>query len=729
MKRIIAWLIAMCVLSFAVAATKSSSSSRSSSSSSKPSTSRPSASGLYKPSSSSKPSAAPKPQSAPRPSVTSSSKPAPAPKPVATSSSVHQSKPATPATSSTGYTKPAAPQASASGYTKPVSQSAPAAQASRTEAKVTTSVAPKPQQTAEVRSSSGYTKPSVASVQSEPTGSNSGRVAVAAVAVVAVTEVAESSKKEKKQTEAKEEKKQSSTGYTKPIVATASSNPPAQAATAPRNLPTAEAKGNRFDRTMTEKLQKEQALSSKRTFEANQARFEAPPEVPKTAQEKTKTYSSSATYTNTRVYGNKPSFDDVYERRRVVYGNWNPPRVVYRASSSYGSWDSTMLWWALWHDTSFGYHHYNDPYYRAWRRDADRLAHDNEELRQKLLEQDREIARMQERKLAQQANYLPPAVANDTLVALSDDAIQTLPVQKAVLRVATGVSGGKYQQIGEALKAKGGKKFQVELVPTSGSAENLALLYAGSVDAAIIQSDTEFSAKNALLEKGKPEAELLPATVYCEYLMLVVGKDSSIGSIKDLKSGNTIYVGPEGSGTALTWSGIASFGGGDYKDVKVERLGYQAALDRVAKDKNSAMLFVAGSDAPLLKRAAASGQFKLVAVDDERLEKIIDDTGDEIYSALCMKGDAYPGLQNGELETLSVEALWKLSDSWIKKYGDAAFDEVNVALREVITDLHIGSLRASGFHPWKWLLWGSIIIAFIVGVYLLVTRINVTSRA
>ena len=528
----------------------------------------------------------------------------------------------------------------------------------------------------------------------------------------------------------KKDVQKTTSGFEKPTAVSTSTGSSAQTVTVAAKPPTAQAAGNRIDREITAKLQKEQAAASRRTYEENQKKFNAPPtpvyaESSKGGKPTTvPAYTSNPTYTSTRVYG-EPSYEDVYVKRRTVYRNWNRPVYIHSGSSSYGTWDAVMLWYVLQHDPLFGYHHRNDASYRAWRRDAERLARDNEVLRLQLLEQDRQNLRYESERLAHNARYLPAVVSDDPLLALSDEAIKSLPVSKPLLRVATGVEGGKYYQVGEALRAKAGKDFDVELVPTSGSAENFKLLQSGKVDAAIVQSDTCFVTHQLKVEGSSHDAQMHEGTLYCEYVTLVVSKDSSIKSVKDLKSGNTVYVGPEGSGSALTWSGIV-MQNGQYAGVKTEKLDYQAALDRVSKDRNAALIFVAGSDAPLLRRAASSGQYRLVPVDDEKLHKIEDNSGDEVYSSLTITSSAYPGMQNGEIQTLAVEAVWTLSDAWIKRFGDSAFDKVNYAVRGVISDLHIENLKASPFTLKDFFWWVGLPLVIIVGIILFATKVNVT---
>ncbi len=523
---------------------------------------------------------------------------------------------------------------------------------------------------------------------------------------------------------------QAPTGYSKPVLRSsqdAQSAPAVRSQSVPSaSLPTARAKGNRFDKDASQTLQRQQAQASLVAYKSRQAQFQSAPPPVATSNGRP-VYVSNPVYSSTRVYGATPSFDEIHVRRRVIYDGWNPPVVIYHRSASYGAWDSVFLYWALSHDPLFGYHHRRDPDYIRWQLDAQSLADQDAELRAQLAAQSARIAELEQQKVAVNNAYLPAAVADDKFVALSDEAVQTLPVQKPVLRVATGIKGGKYYEIGQLLQAKGGSSFQVQLVPTSGAAENWKLLQSGAVDAAIVQSDTPFIERQlSPAAHTEDDPKMLLATVYCEYVMLVVGKDSAITSVKDLQQrGSTVYVGPEGSGTAVTWAGLAMQDSG-YKQTRVRNLDYQSALENIGVDRQAAVMFVAGADAPLLKRAAATGQFKLIPVDDADLTEAVNDEGHPVYSSLLLTEDAYPGMQKGEVKTLSVDAVWTLSDAWVKKFGDPAFDQVNYAVIGVISDLHMANLKASTFHPGRILLWFGLgaLAAFLFWRF--ISRVNVT---
>lgn len=97
------------------------------------------------------------------------------------------------------------------------------------------------------------------------------------------------------------------------------------------------------------------------------------------------------------------------------YG-WNPPSYAYTAPRRFGVWDGLFLWFML--DTltrpghaAFFHNNADDPGYREWRKEADRLARDDAELRGKLDQLDQSVAAQSGS--PRQAGQLPPDVPAD----------------------------------------------------------------------------------------------------------------------------------------------------------------------------------------------------------------------------------------------------------------------------------------------------------------------------
>lgn len=511
----------------------------------------------------------------------------------------------------------------------------------------------------------------------------------------------------------------SSGGYSKPKSSSQGGS------SASSSNPTAFAKGNRFDSDTTRKLRMEKSQKSLASYEAEKSKFKTPPPPVDKGVLK-----SNPVVKNSRVYS-RSGYDDVIRRRTTIYGSWHPPVYVYHSAPYYGSWDSTFLWWALLNDSSFFHHHRSDPAITAWHNDAMKLSQENGELKAQIATLDEKVEQMEKNGVARNDSYLPAQVAGDPVVALSAEAIAEIPVEKPTLRVATGIQGGQYSQVGQMLKTRS-EEVKIELVSTSGAEENLKLIREGKVDAAIIQSDVGFIMGKKSPETTTTDTTFHRATLYSEYVMLIVSKDSSIQSVGDLSANNTIYVGPEGSGSALTWIGF-EMQDKHYKDVKSMHTDYQSALEKIAEDKTKAMLFVAGVNTPLLTNLSNKDKYKVIPVDDIDLSLLQDAQGHTIYDILTLPAKTYSGLQDHEIQTLGVDAEWTISDKWIDKYGEGAFDEINYSVIDIVSDLHrkIESTQTKGVSThtksssrWLWVVTTLVIVGF--GLYWLIFKFNLT---
>jgi len=99
---------------------------------------------------------------------------------------------------------------------------------------------------------------------------------------------------------------------------------------------------------------------------------------------------------------------------------WSVPSYAYRSAPRFGIWDGLFLWFLLDNLTRPGYadffhHHQSDPGYQQWRAEADRLAADNADLRQKLSALDNKLA--DEQGQPRDPNYLPPDTPREVAVA------------------------------------------------------------------------------------------------------------------------------------------------------------------------------------------------------------------------------------------------------------------------------------------------------------------------
>jgi TRAP transporter TAXI family solute receptor len=119
------------------------------------------------------------------------------------------------------------------------------------------------------------------------------------------------------------------------------------------------------------------------------------------------------------------------------------------------------------------------------------------------------------------------------------------PAGGGPLTVATGGTKGVYYQYGRAFaEAASGRLGQIQLLPTTGSLENLSLLADGKATFAFTAADAALDAYSAGVGLRAV------ARLYDDYIHLVTPADSAVRGVTDLR-GLRVSVGPPGSGTAL----------------------------------------------------------------------------------------------------------------------------------------------------------------------------------
>ena len=163
------------------------------------------------------------------------------------------------------------------------------------------------------------------------------------------------------------------------------------------------------------------------------------------------------------------------------------------------------------------------------------------------------------------------------------------------IRLATGVSGGGYWQIGQLYKAELARDgIHIDLVETAGSVENIEKLVSGDVDVAFVQGGLDLPQDGDLHSLG---------AIFLEPMMVFRGKPNSIGGNAGKWEDIRLAAGAEGSGTRA--AAIALIEAAELKDTGITLVdaGGSEAIDALYSNKADAALFVAPLDAPYLMDA------------------------------------------------------------------------------------------------------------------------------
>jgi len=240
-----------------------------------------------------------------------------------------------------------------------------------------------------------------------------------------------------------------------------------------------------------------------------------------------------------------------FTRRNQYYGDYNPPVYVYDASPSYGLWDTIFLYSLLSsmnnnsNAAQFAYHHQNDPDYVAWRKDAEKLALENAELKAQLAKLDEQTRKMSG---TPDPNFIPSGIDAD--IAMSQEVLNTL---KPTMRVCVASVNGTYFRVLAGVIIPGTNTVNIIPVTTSGSGEILSNIEKGKCDAGFVQGDSYWNYVEEHNTVNLPFERV--SSLYKEATHLICHEDGP-ESIGELTSSNTIWF-PSMSGSGR--SSIKSF--------------------------------------------------------------------------------------------------------------------------------------------------------------------------
>ncbi|MGN9837960.1 TAXI family TRAP transporter solute-binding subunit [Nonomuraea sp. H19] len=174
------------------------------------------------------------------------------------------------------------------------------------------------------------------------------------------------------------------------------------------------------------------------------------------------------------------------------------------------------------------------------------------------------------------------------------------------LRLATGLAGGPYGQLGDRLAAELRRDgLGVRVLRTAASVQNLAMMADGRADAGFSLAD---SADDAVRVRHQPVSAL--ARMYMNYVHLVVPKDTGIAEVTEL-AGRAVSIGAEGSGTAVTATRVLA-AAGLRKPPGIVRLELDASIKALRDGTIEAFFWSGGVPTPAL---AALGDIRLLPLE------------------------------------------------------------------------------------------------------------------
>ncbi|SEN38629.1 TAXI family TRAP transporter solute-binding subunit [Actinacidiphila rubida] len=230
------------------------------------------------------------------------------------------------------------------------------------------------------------------------------------------------------------------------------------------------------------------------------------------------------------------------------------------------------------------------------------------------------------------------------------------------LSLATGVANGVYETYGKLLKADLRTALpgvRVDLLQTEGSVDNIKRVASGKADFTIAAADAVAN------YHGPGKADLRAcARLYDDYMQLVVPRDSTVTSARDLR-GKTVGIGQADSGVSLITRRLLTAAGLDVtKDVKAVPVGIDQAPAMLLSGRLDAFFWSGGlPTAAIAAMANPVPRIRLVQLGD--LVPRLHTMGSQMqyYRQAVMPADAYPKVQDGQtIATIAVANLLVTTD-------------------------------------------------------------------
>lgn len=179
------------------------------------------------------------------------------------------------------------------------------------------------------------------------------------------------------------------------------------------------------------------------------------------------------------------------------------------------------------------------------------------------------------------------------------------PAPPKKITIATASADGAYYAFAKQYQQLFAKeKIELEILETSGSVENLALLQDQKVEVAFLQGGIG-------REEEYPEFKGL-ASLYLEPLWIFVKKNVEVTSVQDL-AGMRIAIGPEGSGTRqMAMQVLADNNLIEGEKLELLPLGGTEGAEELLLENIDALFVVTRAGAPLVRQLTLDPRIKLV---------------------------------------------------------------------------------------------------------------------
>ncbi|MEQ9813049.1 MAG: TAXI family TRAP transporter solute-binding subunit [Azospirillaceae bacterium] len=240
--------------------------------------------------------------------------------------------------------------------------------------------------------------------------------------------------------------------------------------------------------------------------------------------------------------------------------------------------------------------------------------------------------------VAAAADQTVPAAAGETATPADETVVE------GPLVLATGDPQGIYFPVGRAIAAV--SPVPIEVIPTTGSTENLVRLGVGEADLAIAQTDRlrQYVVGLPPYFDGAPGAEhvRVVAALFPEPLVILARADEGIAVVEDL-IGHRVNLGPGRNPTGRLFGLVLdAYSVGD-DDIEIAAVPLSEQVEALCGGLVDAIAFVAAHPSGTVFQAANACAMTAVRIDGPPAERLMDENGD--LAAATIPGGLYPGIE------------------------------------------------------------------------------------
>ena len=190
----------------------------------------------------------------------------------------------------------------------------------------------------------------------------------------------------------------------------------------------------------------------------------------------------------------------------------------------------------------------------------------------------------------------------------------------------TAATSGTYYQVGAAIgTAVQNAGVSVNVIPTAGSNENVALAQSMDIDIGMANSDALYGAYNGELTYAEagPQAIQEVAALYYSQMHIYTKDGSGINSVADMK-GKKICVGSQGtSWLYMVWDVLNAYGITE-KDITPSYMNYAEASEALANGDIDAAFQVGGYPLAGIQQSASTTSFRFLGLPQEIMDSMLE---------------------------------------------------------------------------------------------------------